>query len=276
MRAVSQSGDTRFSATVGNAIDANMLAALISMAFLAAMYLFTRERGWFWRALALGAILFLPIMLLKIGSRGALVAMAFTFLSPLLFMRQVLRRPLLALMLILVVVLASMSAGMLVKSGGLESSVARRLTDVGYAQESIRIRMEPIRLALMAVFKRPIGTGFYGWFERTGAALWPHNDFFLLLGTYGIPGAALFTTFAAMLMVTIKRTPLGAEKLYARAVLTYLLVMGMNIGQVFKKFYWVFLAFIIIAEQVGWLYEQNAASAWDDTDEPQDITTLDH
>jgi O-antigen ligase len=97
-----------------------------------------------------------------------------------------------------------------------------------------------------------MGTGYVSWFERTGSPIWPHNDFFFSLGVYGIPGAVLFAAFAILLMLTVKRTPLTVEKLYARAVLTFLLVMGLNIKQVSAKYYWVFLAFVLAAERLGW------------------------
>src|SRR4030043_1507884 len=93
IKTLEDTSQTRYSATLGEAIDANMLAALTSTAFLAAIYLFARNKNIFWRMINLAAILFLPLMLLKIGSRGALVALAFTMLSPLLFIREVAQRP---------------------------------------------------------------------------------------------------------------------------------------------------------------------------------------
>ena len=263
IRASSQTGDTRFSATLGNAIDANMLAALTSTAFLAAVYLFARDRNLFWRLIYLVSLVVLPVMLLRIGSRGALVALTFTVFSPLLFVGQVLRRPALAFFLVIVIALGSLAAGLLIQTGGLDRSVADRLTDVGYAGESIAVRMEPIYGALEAIARRPIGTSFSGWFERSGLLLYPHNDFFFVLGIYGIPGAVLFAAFMTMVLFVVKRTPLGIEKLYARALLTFILVMGLSIGQVFKKYFWISLALVLAAERIGRL---NAA----DETEPND------
>jgi hypothetical protein len=57
-----------------------------------------------------------------------------------------------------------------------------------------------------------------------------------------------------MLILTVRRIPLTPEKLYARAVLTFLLIMGLNIGQVFKKYYWLFFVIVLLAERIGWLY----------------------
>ena len=252
IRAVQETRDVRYSATLGHAIDANMLSALIAVAFLSAIYLFARDRSFFWRAIYLVALLFLPVMMLRTGSRGGLVALAFTLLSPLLFVRQVLRRPALAALLLAVIVLASVSAGFLIKEQTLASSVAERLTNVGRAKEALAFRGEAIQRAMHAALAWPMGTGYVSWFERAGSPIWPHSDFFFSLGVYGIPGAALFTIFVILLMLTVKRTPLTVEKLYARAVLTFLLVMGLNIKQVSAKYYWIFLAFVLAAERFGW------------------------
>lgn len=260
LRAMHETRDTRYTATLGSAIDANMLAALTALAFLSAIYLFARDRRLLWRIFYLGAMLFLPVMMIKIGSRGGLVALAFTLLSPLLFVRQVVRRPMLAVLLLLAVVVASASAGLLIQRRGLDASVADRLTDVSRARTAIDVRMAPIVNALEAVAVRPAGTGYFSWFERTGSLIWPHSDFFLALGVYGIPGAILFTVFVILLMLTVRRMPLTLEKLYARAVLTFLLVMGLSIKQVSAKYFWVFLAFVLAAERLSWIFADSDES----------------
>ena len=267
IRAMQETRDGRYAATLGSAIDANMLAALTAVAFLSALYLFARDKNPFWRLLYLVAVLFLPVMLLKIGSRGGLVALAFTMLSPLLFVRQVARRPALAALLLLAVLVASLSTGLLIRQQGLESSVAERLTDVHRAKEALGFRMGAAMDAMEAILSRPAGTGYYSWFERTGSQIWPHNDFFFTLGVYGIPGAVLFVVFTVLLMLTVKRTPLTAEKLYARAVLTFLLVMGLNIKQLSAKYYWVFLAYVLAAERLGWWRAESADELAYETDE---------
>ncbi len=251
MRAMEDAPEQRYSATLGQATDANMLASLTAIAFLAAIYLFARDRKIIWRALYLIAILFLPVMLLKIGSRGALIALIFTMFSPLLFVRQVVRRPGLVALLLLAIVLASISAALVVKSRGLTAGVETRLTDLHQAREAISYRMMPVKQAALCAMRKPLGTSYYGWFEESGLRILPHSDFFLALGVYGIPAAALFALFVVLLMFTVKRTPLGLEKLYARAVLTYLLIMGFNVGQHYQKHYWVFLAFILASERMA-------------------------
>jgi O-antigen ligase len=231
------------------------------------VYLFARDKSLFWRVVYVAAILFLPVMMIKIGSRGGLVALAFTLLSPLLFVRQVLRRPMLAALLLVTVLLASASVAFLIKQRGVESSVAARLTDVQRAKTALEFRMEPIRKAVEAVAERPAGSGYYSWFERTGSQIWPHNDFFFALGVYGIPGATLFAVFAVLLMLTVKRMPLTLEKLYARAVLTFLLVMGLNIKQLSAKYYWVFLAFVLAAERLSFWRAEEQGNLPEEMDE---------
>jgi hypothetical protein len=251
MRSVEEAGaEGRYAATLGQTADANMLAALTAMAFLAAIYLFARDRNLLWRIVYISTILALPVMMLKMGSRGGLIALAFTMFSPFLFIRQVMRRPAIVALLFMAILIASLSAGLLVRERGLEAPVARRLTDISLAQEAFDVRMSVIKAAAHAVTIRPAGTTYSGWLERTGMINVPHNDFFLALGMYGIPGAALFTIFMIMMMFTVKRIPFGLEKLYTRAVLTFLLVMGLNIGQLFQKHFWIFLAFIIAIERI--------------------------
>ncbi len=251
VRAIEDTPEQRYSATLGQTTDANMLASLTAIAFLAAIYLFARDRKIIWRALYLVAILSLPIMLLKIGSRGALIALAFTMFSPLLFVRQVVRRPGLVALLLVVIVLASISAGLLVKSRGLTAGVETRLTDFQQAREAVSYRMMPVKQAVLCAVRKPLGTSYYGWFEESGLRILPHSDFFLALGVYGIPAAVLFSLFVILIMLTVKRTPLGLEKLYARAILTYLLIMGLNVGQLYQKHFWVFLAFILAAQRTA-------------------------
>ncbi|MCU0913175.1 MAG: hypothetical protein MUC88_01260 [Planctomycetes bacterium] len=267
IRAVQETRDVRYAATLGHAIDANMLSALIALGFLSAVYLLARDRSLFWRAVYVGAILFLPLMMIRTGSRGGLVALAFTLLSPLFFVRQVLRRPALAALLLAIILVASLSAGLLIKEQGLAGAVAERLTSMDHAKRALAFRMEAVRSAGHAVLAWPTGTGYISWFERTGSPIWPHSDFFFALGVYGFPGAILFTAFAILLMGTVRRTPLTLEKLYARAVLTFLLVMGLNIKQVSAKYFWVFLAFVLAAERLGWGHAEPQEDETGDRDE---------
>jgi O-antigen ligase len=252
-RSVTEGGEGRYAATAGSAINANFLAALVGMAFLAAIYLLARDRSLLWRCVYIIALLVFPVMLIRIGSRGNLVALAVSLLLPFLFVRQIMRRPGLALMLMAIILLTLIAAGLIMKSGGLSEGVSSRLTDVERAKSAIAIRMEPIRKAVHLGFRKPLGTSYYGWFEQTGLRIWPHSDFFLILGVYGFPGAVLFALLVIAMIRTVMRTPMGLEKLYTRAVLAYLLVVGMNNANVYKKFYWVFFAMILAGYKIALL-----------------------
>ncbi|MDD5063953.1 MAG: O-antigen ligase family protein [Phycisphaerae bacterium] len=241
----------RYSATAGEAIGANLMAVLLSMAFFATLYLLIRDKHIFWRIIYLIALVSLPIMVIRTGSRGGLISLVFTISSPLLFIRQVLRRPALAALLLVIILIASASTSLLIKKKGLETTVATRLTDISYAEQSLGYRINLIKKAIEAAGKYPTGTGSVGWFERTGENHIPHNDFFYALGIYGIPAAMLFTVFAVIMMLTVKRMPLGIEKLYARAVLTFLLVMGLDMVQLYQKDLWIFLAIIMGIEHIS-------------------------
>jgi len=62
----------------------------------------------------------------------------------------------------------------------------------------------------------------------------------------------LFTLLVIIIMFTVKRIPLGMGKLYARTILIFLLVTGLNIEQLFAKYFWVFLTFVIASERLDW------------------------
>jgi O-antigen ligase len=251
IRSIDDTPEARYAATAGQMIDENMLASLVCLAFLAAIYLFARDRKLLWRVVYLISMLALPVMLLKIGSRGALIALVFTMLSPLLFVRQVLRRPALAVLVLAVILLASVSAGFIVNRVGLESDVTDRLTNIYRAETAVSYRMMPIKKALGCIAEKPIGTSYYGWFEYSGLRIIPHNDFFFALGLYGIPAAGLFVLFMVVLMFTVRRIPLGWEKLFARAILTFLLVMGLDVPQLYQKHFWIFLVFVMAGERIA-------------------------
>jgi O-antigen ligase len=168
--------------------------------------------------------------------------------------RQVLRRPALAALLLLVIVFASGSAAFFVQKRSLEEGVSERLTDVQYAKRSLAYRISLIKKATEAATKYPAGTSYYGWFERANETHWPHNDFFLTLGAYGFPGAILFLLFVLLMLSTIKCTPLGVEKLFGRAILTFLLVMGLSMAQLYQKHFWIFLAFVMASERIAKFY----------------------
>lgn len=254
----------RYGATLGQTVDRNMMGALIVLGFLAAIYLFARDRNLLWRTIYIIAIIFLPIMILRTGSRSASIALAFTLLSPLLFIRQVWHRPALALLLLLAIILASSASSFIVETGGLAEQVEERLTNIDAAKRSLDYRMSLNTAAVNVAFSRLFGSGVIAWFEASGVRHYPHADFFRALGYYGVPGAALWVLFVIMMLLTIKRTPLTTEKIFSRAILTFLLVMGLGIGQLTEKYYWIFLTIAMAAERIGNLFapERNISDGY--------------
>ena len=65
--AVEEGEGGRYAATLGRAINANMLSVLMGLAFLTVIYLFARDRHILFRIIYLIAIVLLPIMILKTG-----------------------------------------------------------------------------------------------------------------------------------------------------------------------------------------------------------------
>ncbi len=257
IRAVQETRDVRYAATLGQAIDANMLSAMIAVAFLSAIYLFARDRSLFWRAVYFIALLFLPLMMLRTGSRGGLVALAFTLLSPLLFVRQVLRRPALAALLLIVIVAGVGLRGRADPATGTGKLRAAASDGRRPGQGGAGVPHGRHSQRVDAVLVWPMGTGYWSWFERSRQPDLAAQRFLLLAGRLRLSrGRSCSRLFVILLMLTVRRTPLTVEKLYARAVLTFLLVMGLNIKQVSAKYYWVFLAFVLAAERIGWWHAE--------------------
>ncbi|MHC4542987.1 MAG: O-antigen ligase family protein [Planctomycetota bacterium] len=248
--------EERYAATLGVAIDPNMMSALLGMAFWAAVYLLARDKQIFLRIIYLVSIVLMPIMILKTASRGGLVAFTFALMSPFLFVRQVVRKPALAVLLLVVIIIVSGSTVFLVKKHALEEEAAARITNIGYARQAFDYRLSIIKKAIHSSFEKPTGTGRYAWLAVNRS--YPHSDFFYVLGIYGIPGATLFAVFMVMMMLTAKRIPLGVEKLYARTILIFLLVNGMSMGQILAKYFWVFMVLIITAEDISSLRNAEA------------------
>ena len=244
----------RYGATLGRMIDQNEMAALISLAVLAAIYLLVRDRNLLWRVVYIIALFFLPIMVIRTGSRGALIALAFTLLSPLLFIRQIRQKPTLVILLLTAIILAAGASALFVQVEGVPQRVHERIVDIEAIRTAFSYRMSLNMAALRVGLTRFIGSGGIAWFEISGIRHYPHSDFFRALGYYGIPGAALFASIIVMMVLTIHRIPLSIEKLYARAVLTFLIVMGLGLGQLELKYFWLFLAAVMAFEHLGRLH----------------------
>jgi hypothetical protein len=244
----------RFAATIGRAIDSNMLSVLIGLAFLAAAYLMVSDRAFLLRIIYFISMVIFPIMMIKTGSRGGLMALFITIISPFLFLKQVLRRPVLVLASLLVMLIGMMAIGLLAARSDVGIKIKERLTSKSLIQKSYETRKEIILESAKTALIYPMGTTRFGWLASH--AIVPHNDFFYILGIYGIPGAAFFTAFIIVMIYTVRRIPFGPEKLYSRAILTYLLVSGLSLGQIGQKHYWIFMIIAMACERMAHLKNQ--------------------
>lgn len=245
IRYLSSDTEARFSATLGGEINPNFLSGMVVMAIFCAIYLFISDWKLYMKIIYGTCVPFLLLILLKIGSRGAFVALGVTLISPVFFIRDFAKNP---KILILVISIIFIFGGLIIytfASGMIGGETAERLTDIDYAKQSIGVRMHYIKTAISAALKNPLGTTYTYWFTKTGLDHYPHSDFFFMLGLYGFLGAGLFAAFVISMLLTIKRMPLCTEKIFARAVLTYLLIVGFNNVFMFHKFYFAFMGVIL-------------------------------
>ncbi|MCF7955133.1 MAG: O-antigen ligase family protein [Phycisphaerae bacterium] len=262
-----QSESGRFSATLGTEyVDANMIAGMFSLAFLSCVYLFVKDKRKLFRAFYLLGLVFLPLMLLKTGSRGAIIALAFTLLSPMIFLKQVVRKPALIITVLLLIVIASVVAGdVILKSDN--TKLSGRLTNVQSAKKSSGYRIQLIKDAFMETIKKPMGTTRIGWISRYKNV--PHNDFAYALGIYGYPAAAMWSSLILLIVLTVKKMPFGNEKLCARSLLIFLLVPGLSLTQLAMKHYWIFIAIILAMERFA--VEDNPIYNYDQYNYEEDL-----
>jgi hypothetical protein len=253
IRSIEEEG-SRYAASLGQTLDANLLSVIIGLAFLTAVYLMVSDSNFLFRIIYLIAIVFLPVMMVRTGSRGGLIAMFVTLTSPLLFLKQVLRKPALAVILLLVIMMGSAAIWVLATYSTMATQLTERLTDFEKIQSGFNYRLELVSDAVKSVMANPMGTTLHGWLVSHIHV--PHSDFFYALAIYGIPGAALFACFMIMMIFTVKRIPFGFEKFYSRAIVTFLLVSGLSLGQLGQKHYWVFLTIAMACERMAWLKSQ--------------------
>ena len=244
----------RYTATLGGTVDANLLSAMLGIAVLTTIYLLLTDKNKLFRVVYLVSLLLIPLMMLKTGSRGGMVAVLFALFSPLLFVKQVAQKPSLLILLVFLFFAIAIAGAIFMANSQNQSETASRFTDINYARESLIYRMSLNVNALEIAFSRPTGSTVTGWFVITGLAHHPHNDFFYILGVYGFLGAFLFVSFLITQMFTVKRMPFGLEKIYVRSVLIFLIVIGLNIAQPYKKYFWIFMAVIMAAEKLNELY----------------------
>ena len=189
--------NARFAGTGEFDIDANMMCILMALGVFTSLYLMVRDKSLLWRLFYLAAIVCLPIMMVRTGSRGGAIAFAATILSPLLFVRQMVKKPTLYLVLIFAIVIIGGVVRYIMKSYSVEEAVAERYSDVGRAYSAFAYRFSLIQDAVKEVSRNPLGATFGGWFVK-GAEHIVHNDFFQLLGTCGYPGRCFLPCFLSV------------------------------------------------------------------------------
>lgn len=135
--------------------------------------------------------------------------------------------------------------------GQIDDPLSQRLTDVQKAKKAISYRLALIKSAISVSLQYPMGTSDSGWFFRSGQRHYPHNDFFYTLAAYGYPGAFLLTLMILSVVFSVRRMPLGWEKIYTRSVLIFILIIGLSGGHTYKKFFWMFLVIILATESIS-------------------------
>lgn len=250
IRAVEENVSGRFAATAGGTINANSLAAMLGLALFSCIYLIVKDKKIILRVIYIGSILFLGVILFKTGSRGALLAIIFTFLA-VSFGRQLVKNPgaVLGVLVVLGVFLAT--GYFLLKTGRLQETVTERLTNVSMLQESIANRMLYNKAAWKVATERLTGGGYFTWFMYTNVDHFPHNDLLYSTGIYGFPAGFLFIAFIVSMMLTVKKIPIKFERFYAKAILIFLILIGFKGMYVSEKFYWVFWAIVMACEKFG-------------------------
>ncbi len=257
LRSVEMTSQGRYTATLGEMIDANFLASLTALSFLSAIYLFVRDKSHFWKIFYFGALILLPLILLRIGSRSAFLGLGGAFLVALTLRKRIWGKNKLIPIVVISMAIAAILGFSYIQILGLQEDVAERLTSLEAFETSLAGRISYIKAALEAAAKYPLGAGYFGWFERTGIDHWPHTDFIFILGIYGVPGLVIFSFMILFTIIAIIRMARGPEKFFSVLAITYLLVAGQGNPSAFKKFYWLFLGIILACERISWIYKQS-------------------
>jgi len=269
MESITYGAQTRYTATLGQTVGANLLAAITGAAFFAAVYLFIRDRSLLWRLFHLSAMLFLPLIMLKIGSRSNLLALGVAFVVASTLSNIVRKHPKLFLGFILVFIIAGAAAFFFIKKGGLQQQeqVTERLTDIEYARQSFNYRLFLVKKAIRAALSYPLGTGYWSFFDRVNWYQWPHSGLFHIMGVYGIPGLIIFLSMLFFTFRIITRMVSGPEKLFSLALFTFLVVASQANVLSFKKIYWLSIGIIMACEGISQIYAQseqeNYFDGWD-------------
>ena len=108
--------------------------------------------------------------------------------------------------------------------------------------------------ALGMVLRKPLGTGLTHWTEYTGLDNFPHNDFCYNLGIYGVPAGMFLLLVWMVLGAKIRTLPSSKEKILARSLLIFYLIIGLKGMYTPTKLYWLIFAFIaVIVESKNWV-----------------------
>ncbi len=262
----------RQAAVIGEQLqDANYYSAQLGLTFVTSLYLLMRDKHLVWRVFCIVSIPILAVALIKAGSRGAMIALAAAVMTPLLFIRQVARRPSVLIVIGLVGVLAVGAGFHQLRSRDMSRRIQDRLTESGQIHDAFVGRLSLCGQAIETALRYPMGTSRLGYLDRAGATHYPHSDLFYALGVYGFPGVILLTVVLVFTATRVRKIPEGMEKMLARSAFVFIFVMGFDISQLGRKYYWAFIAFILSAERIARLYsgdqDRSGALGYRDEDE---------
>jgi hypothetical protein len=218
-------------------VDPNTLASMFSIAFFLAIFLFRRDPSRLLRIVWLLSALLLPVLMLMTGSRTGLIATFLTLLLPVLFLRQIARRPVVFVGAVVVLVLAGVLFFVALEYV-LPLQTAQRLTDFDKLQRSAVVRLGFIGEAVAYAVRNPLGAGFQSFFIETMTV---HNDFFYLLGSLGFAGALAYGVFGVAMLLNVRAMPVTWEKWLVRSLVLINLIFGLAYMQLFWKHFWIFM-----------------------------------
>lgn len=217
----------------------NYTGCMFALGLFTAIYLFvTDRRATFLRWLWLLTAIVMPVVILMTGSRKALVSVAATLILPVLFLREVVRKPTIFVAVVVfgVVVLVGMYVGM---EHFASKGVVDRLTDTEQARGGIETRLDFIVEGLDYLQRNPMGAGLGCYYTGHGHAI--HNDLFYVTVNLGWLGGVAFVLLAVGLLVSVHRAEPGWEKWMGRSIIVFFLVQGLVATWILLKGYWVFL-----------------------------------
>jgi len=250
-RSMEESSAGRFSAGLGEAVNANTLSVIIGTGLIIAVYLLVYDKNKLWKLLGMFSLFAFPLILILTGSRGTLAALFGTFVFPYVF---TLKPRINFKILVVLIILLGVSFGLVffvMSRMQLSNKLTRRLTDTQEMKDSIAFRMYLNKAAFRTALKMPFGTGRINWPARSGIDTYPHNDIFYNTGLYGFPAGILLITIWIILGSKIKKLSLSPEKFLARSLLLLYLIVGLKGMYSGGKVYWMMIAIIAAAIEIG-------------------------